>query len=81
MNQHLKPRTIREWFELIPFDRAKKEALENISCNDIEVNSLSLALGCGFKWTDTDQKQGQGYEYWRSISISIFNMEQSIKLK
>lgn len=77
MNRHLKPRTIKEWLELIPFDRARREALENISCIDIEVNSLSKALGYSFRWANTVQ----GYDYWENLYDAICNMEQSIKLK
>lgn len=84
-NNHLSPRTIREWLELIPFDRARKEAIEKYEKdgNHFRENlqwftypSLSKSLIYGFGWGDSDE-----LEYWRRLYNSIKNMEQSVKLK
>lgn len=76
MNRHLKPRTIKEWLELIPFDRARREAFENVN-NNYNRDSLSRALLAGFDWSETDQ----GHQYWQNLYTAIHNMEKSVKLK
>lgn len=82
MNRHLKPRTIKEWLELIPFDRAKREALENYKCEiEDEETSLSSALSGAFCWSDTKQEEGQGHKYWYDLYFTLRRMEKSIKLK
>lgn len=76
MNPHLSPRTVREWLELIPFDRARKEAIELCNLNkDIITHNLSSAIIGGFDWP-TDK-----VHYWGNIHQSIIRMEQSVKLK
>lgn len=74
---HLAPRTIREWLDLIPFDRARKEAI--ILCEkdkpytgNEKVSSLSTALEGAFCWDE---------EYWCDLHKKILHMEQSVKLK
>jgi hypothetical protein len=86
-NTHLAPRTIREWLELIPFDRAKKEAIQNYDPNYvnrygkditiIKVSNIYYALQEAFQWSVTAQK----YTYWDDIWHSLKRMESSIKLK
>lgn len=82
MNNTLSPRTIREWLELIPFDRARKEAIYNsenhghYASNRIARN-LSEALFGAFVFSKTKQ----GHIYWRSIYTAIDRMEKSVKLK
>lgn len=78
-NNHLAPRTIREWLELIPFDRARKEAIENLHIrnNDIIAKGLVSALYGAFTWSDSPQ----GSDYWSNVCDTIKNMEQSVKLK
>lgn len=77
-NPHLAPRTIREWLELIPFDRARKEAIEvyyKSHCNKSVPKlkkKLSTALyvmlwGTSYPMLDL---------YW-----TIKRMEDSVKLK
>lgn len=80
-NTHLKPRTIREWLELIPFDRARREAIDNYDYDPLYseklFQSVSHALQCAFYWDETEQ----GCDYWRDLNISLQRMEQSVKLK
>lgn len=80
-NPHLKPRTVREWLELIPFDRARKEAIENCQKTSylfgVSVYNLSDALHYAFVWSETDQ----GVQYWWSVRSSIIRMEESAKPK
>lgn len=79
-NPHLAPRTIREWLELIPFDRARKEAIENYDDEFYakkEVNCLSYALIYAFSWRESKQ----GISYWSNLYGSISHMEISVKLK
>jgi hypothetical protein len=79
-NPHLAPRTIREWLELIPFDRARKEAIENYSsyknksCADsIYLNSLCEAvIMCAFIYNNNK---------WMILFESLKRMESSVKLK
>lgn len=78
-NNHLSPRTIREWLELIPFDRARKEAIENTRQSfkikyDITV---SFALYVAFDWSNSIQ----GNDYWYDLHKALKNMEQSVRLK
>lgn len=76
-NNHLAPRTIREWLELIPFDRARKEAIE--LCNKYyhsdtrKPKTLSSAL-FELPW-DSERL------YFREVYYAIRRMEQSVKLK
>lgn len=73
MNNHLKPRPVIEWLEMIPFENARKYCLNNIwpSSENKIVDSLSDAIyNC----------------YWyNNINRLLFNtikhMEQSVKLK
>ncbi len=86
-NPHLSPRTIREWIDLIPFDRARKEAIENydikfinrtIKNNHIgKYSSLLSAIAEAFEWRSSPQK----HEYWDNLWYTIRNMENSVKLK
>lgn len=86
-NPHLAPRTIREWLDLIPFDRARKEAIENCEVNnfypfqsDDIVHSLSEAYYFSFLGSmpkDVDAI----YEFYPDLHRTILRMEQSIKLK
>jgi hypothetical protein len=78
-NPHLAPRTIREWLELIPFDRARKEAIENLDefKSDLTMRTLSASLFFGFNWDFTFEK----YRYWERLYWAIIRMEQSVKLK
>jgi hypothetical protein len=77
-NHHLAPRTIREWLELIPFDRARKEAIEvyyKSHCNNSAPklkNKLSTALYV-MLWGTSYEMLGL---YW-----TIKRMEASVKLK
>lgn len=54
--EHLKPRTVREWLELIPFENARKLAIENYDdeyakeCGSLFCNSLSSSFGTAFIW-------------------------------
>jgi len=83
-NPHLKPRTIREWLDLIPFDRARKEAIENYDQKYVDSHvsgdicySLSMAIKKAFKWYESPQNA----TYWFTLIATIISMEDSIKLK
>ena len=78
-NTHLKPRTIREWLELIPFDRARREAIDNLDTytSDVYHRCLSDAIAAAFRWSTTPQCG----KYWEDLRDSIRRMEQSVKLK
>lgn len=76
-NTHLKPRTIREWLDLIPFDRARREAID-LCEKDVPYtgylvkNSLSGALVEAFVWP---------HDCWCDLHDQIIRMEESIKIK
>jgi len=75
-NNTLSPRTIREWLELIPFDRARKEAIGLCNLNkDIITHNLSSAIIGGFDWP-IDKVL-----YFGNLHQTILRMEQSVKLK
>jgi hypothetical protein len=80
-NPHLAHRTIREWLELIPFDRARKEAIENYDPKRYGINgkadSLSEAIDLAFIIGDSPQ----GTIYWIILIECLYRMEQSVKLK
>lgn len=87
-NNHLATRTIREWLELIPFDRARKEAIENHKNIPLKgyinhkFDTLSEALSSAFSWSESPQERyGENKDYWVDVCSSIENMEQSVKLK
>lgn len=87
-NNYLSPRTIREWLELIPFDRARREAIanhENIPLKGYinhKFDTLSEALTSAFSWSESPQEtHGENKDYWIDVCMCIESMEQSVKLK
>jgi len=72
-------KTVKERLEMIPFENARKWALENCEPG-IGTNrsySISDAISGAFCWVRTQQ----GHEFWSRFCSSIKRMEQSIKLK
>lgn len=80
MNPHLAPRTIREWLELIPFDRARKEAIDNFEKQGHK-NTITKSLSDAFDYPFRINLTPQGSTYWIEFRNSIWHMEQSVKLK
>lgn len=78
---HLKPRTVREWLDLIPYENARRWAIENydpkLSSESFMCPKLSRALDAAFNWRKSKQKE----KYWVSVYYAIKRMEGSVKLK
>jgi len=84
-NTELKEITVKEWLELIPFENARKWALENYDPKFIseylhdsgKQENLHDALCFAFHWHSSPQ----GHRFWANFYSVIWNMKQSVKLK
>lgn len=86
VNLYLSPRSVIDWLRLIPFERARQEAIENwgnpkLRHNGIVTNkiypALSQALEDAFYWPGAPQ----GNEYWTQLWLCITSMERSVRAK